>query len=65
MSPYSFADIWAIAIGLLSFLSQAFLVGRPRWKMEDVPDQSGKVVIITGGNAGLGKEVAKVRRSSF
>jgi NAD(P)-dependent dehydrogenase (short-subunit alcohol dehydrogenase family) len=30
------------------------------WTAADVPDQSGKTVIITGANAGLGLEAAKV-----
>jgi hypothetical protein len=62
MLPQSFADVRAI--GYLAFLSQAFFVGKPEWNAEDIPDQSGKVVVITGGNAGLGKEVAKVRHGS-
>ncbi|KAJ8453426.1 hypothetical protein ONZ51_g13603 [Trametes cubensis] len=30
------------------------------WSVDDVPDQSGKVFLITGGNTGLGLATAKV-----
>ncbi len=31
-----------------------------RWSPADIPDQSGRLVVITGGNSGIGLEAAKV-----
>ncbi|KAJ7769687.1 hypothetical protein DFH07DRAFT_806712 [Mycena maculata] len=41
-----------------AMLQQSFFCGKPKWS--DVPDLSGQVIIVTGGNAGIGMQTVKV-----
>ncbi|GJJ12802.1 hypothetical protein Clacol_007047 [Clathrus columnatus] len=45
--------------GIVTYLKEG-LPGKPSYRVEDVPDMSGKVIFITGGNSGIGFEIAKV-----
>ena len=33
---------------------------KPKWTTENIPDQKGRVIIVTGATSGLGKEAARV-----
>lgn len=43
----------------LSFFRETF-PPKPSYSINDIPDLTGKVFIVTGGNSGVGKETVKV-----
>jgi hypothetical protein len=45
---------------ILSQIIQLF-PPQPKFGVENVPDLSGKIMIVTGANTGVGYEIAKVR----
>ncbi len=44
--------------------NHSFFIPKPKFTAENVPDLSGNVVIVTGGNTGIGKETVKVRSNT-
>ncbi|KAJ7186568.1 NAD(P)-binding protein [Mycena filopes] len=45
---------------VLSIIDQNILIPKATWDTKDLPDLTSRVMIVTGGNSGLGKETAKV-----
>jgi NAD(P)-dependent dehydrogenase (short-subunit alcohol dehydrogenase family) len=61
----SVAAVVVVVLAGLASLASFFMGGRlsrlgsPRFELEDIPDLSGKIAIVTGANSGIGKITAR------
>ncbi|EAU86189.2 hypothetical protein CC1G_03400 [Coprinopsis cinerea okayama7 len=44
---------------LRAMLRETWFLGKPHWSPKDMPSLKGKVVVVTGGNSGLGLDTVK------